>query len=386
MMTADTAPVAESEYPYWLGLARAPGVGPVAFAKLLTYFSSPRAVFSAGEAAWENSGLRNKTRDYLRRPDWRLVEADMAWLAKPGHTLLTLADTRYPPHLRQIHDAPPLLFIVGDPAVLALPQLAIVGSRNPSRNGEETAYEFAHHLGGMGLVIASGLAIGIDVASHRGALDGGGQTVAVMATGLDIVYPSQHAELARQIAERGALVSESPPGTAALPQLFPRRNRIISGLALGTLVVEATLRSGSLITARQAAEQGREVFAIPGSIHNPLAKGCHALIKEGAKLVEAADDILQELRLAAVLAPAHGDAQSAPITVGSVPALDHEYAHLLQHMAVGAPTTIDSLVENSGLSADNIASMLLILELQGWITSAAGGRYVRLGHDQARST
>jgi DNA processing protein len=210
-------------------------------------------------------------------------------------------DGRYPPLLREIPQAPPVLFVHGDPDCLRVPQLAMVGTRNPTPSGRETARQFAAHLAGAGMIITSGLALGIDAAAHQGALAGGGRTIAVMGTSLDRVYPAKHRDLARAIAERGALVSELPTGTPALAENFPRRNRLISGLALGVLVVEAALQSGSLITARLALDQGREVFAIPGSIHNPLAKGCHALIRQGAKLVETANDIVEELgALAAV--------------------------------------------------------------------------------------
>ncbi len=209
--------------------------------------------------------------------------------------LITLHDARYPTLLREIDDAPPMLFIQGDPTILNLPQIAIVGSRNPSASGRQTATDFAHFLASAGLAITSGLADGIDGAAHQGALETKNSTLAVTGTGLDRVYPAKHRELAHRIAEQGALISELPPGTPPIPANFPRRNRIISGLSLGTLVVEAAQKSGSLITARLATEQGREVFAIPGSIHNPLARGCHALIRQGAKLVETAGDILEEL-------------------------------------------------------------------------------------------
>lgn len=377
-----TEPVRDPEHSYWLCLARAPGVGPVKFAQFLEHFGTPRAVFGAGEAAWEAAGIRGRIRDYLRKPDWAGVEADLAWIAQPDHDLLTLADPRYPSRLKEIHDAPPVLFVQGDPAALSGPLLAMVGSRNPSRGGEDTAREFARHLGGMGVVIVSGLAIGIDAASHQGALAGGGHTVAVAGTGLDTVYPARHEDLALQIREQGALVSEVPPGGPARSQHFPRRNRIISGLSLGTLVVEATLRSGSLITARQAGEQGREVFAIPGSIHNPLAKGCHALIKQGAKLVETAEDILEELQAVVTLHPVSpptlATTESTP-SLDSTPGLDQDYACLLARMTMGEPITVDRLVEQSNLGVDTVSSMLLILELRGLVAAQDGGRYTRLG-------
>ena len=277
----------------------------------------------------------------------------------------------------ELPDPPPLLFVQGDPDLLARPQLAIVGSRNPSPVGHRTAQEFARHLAGGGLIVTSGLALGIDGAAHRGAL-AAGTTIAVMGTGPDRIYPARHQALARRIAASGALVTEFPPGVGAQAENFPRRNRIISGLCVGTLVVEATRRSGSLITARLASEQGREVFAIPGSIHNPLARGCHALIRQGAKLVETAQDIVEEL------APLLGSLtafslQPDPVAApGEAVALDADYAHLLAVMGHD-PLSPDELIRASGLSAETVASMLLLLELEGLVAACPGGRYCRTG-------
>jgi DNA processing protein len=257
------------------------------------------------------------------------------------------------------------------------PQLAIVGSRNPSAAGRSTAREFAAFFARVGLTVTSGLALGIDAAAHEGALLGGGSTVAVCGAGLDVIYPRQNAVLAAQIRARGALVSEFPPRTPALRQHFPRRNRIISGLSLGTLVVEAARGSGSLITARLAAEQGREVFAIPGSIHNPLSRGCHHLIREGAKLVEEGADVLSELKImleTEVASPPH-EASASTDTV--TPALDKQYKMLLDALGF-EPASIDSLIERTGLAGESIASMLLILELEGRVAPEYGGRYCRL--------
>ncbi|MCI0655067.1 MAG: DNA-processing protein DprA, partial [Methylococcaceae bacterium] len=240
-------------------------------------------------------GLKQSTIDYLKSPDWAAIDNDFEWLNQPGHQAITLHDSRYPARLKEIAVPPPLLFVSGDPALLSTPQLSIVGSRNPSPSGVGTARNFAAALSGAGLCITSGLALGIDASAHEGSLNAGGKTVAVLGTGPDRVYPARHKQLAWKIAEKGCLVSEFPPGTRPKACNFPRRNRIISGLSLGVLVVEAAIQSGSLITARLALEQGREVFAIPGSIHNPLARGCNALIKSGAKLVETAQDILEEL-------------------------------------------------------------------------------------------
>lgn len=360
---------------HWLALYRAPGIGSAGFQALLERFGSPQVLFEAGRGTWSACGLSAETLAYLQAPDWAAVDADLAWLAQPGHHALTLHDSAYPPLLRETAGAPPILFVLGDPAVLVAPQLAVVGSRNPSAPGRETAYEFARHLAGAGLVITSGLALGVDAAAHQGALDGGGKTIAVAGTGLDRVYPARHRELAHRIAERGALVSEFTPGTPPLPDHFPRRNRILSGLALGTLVVEAAAQSGSLITARLAAEQGREVFAIPGSIHNPLARGCHALIRQGAKLVETAQDILEELGPAAhtlTPVPAMGSAGN------DHPEFAVEAAKVLESLGF-EPAAVDIIVERSGLTPDAVSSMLLVLELQGYVASTAGGLYTRVG-------
>ncbi|MFO1371119.1 MAG: DNA-processing protein DprA [Candidatus Competibacteraceae bacterium] len=357
-----------------MALLRAPGVGPARFARLLGHFGSAAAVFAGDHAEWVQMGLPDTALDYLRQPDWRRVKQDLAWLERPGNHLLTLDDSRYPPLLRQIPYPPPLLFVHGNPHCLRAPQLAIVGTRNPTPLGRETAHSFAAHLAGAGLVITSGLAFGIDAAAHQGALTGG-QTIAVMGTSLDRVYPAKHRELAHAIAENGALVSELPTGTPALAENFPRRNRLISGLTLGVLVVEAAARSGSLITARMATEQGREVFAIPGSIHNPLAKGCHTLIRQGAKLVETATDILEELgALAAVTLNTPDVAAAAPAATA---ALDDEYRQLLAAMG-DESVGIDLLVERCGLTAEVVSSMLLILELEGYVTAVPGGLYGRL--------
>ncbi|MDX1655862.1 MAG: DNA-processing protein DprA, partial [Candidatus Competibacteraceae bacterium] len=272
----------------------------------------------------------------------------------------------------------------GDIQLLNWPQLAVVGSRNPTPAGRETAREFAAHLARGGLAITSGLARGVDAAAHRGALEAEGATVAVLGTGPDRVYPARNRDLAHAIAATGgALVSELPPGTAVAAEHFPRRNRLISGLSLGVLVVEAALKSGSLITARLAAEQGREVFAIPGSIHNPLARGCHNLIRQGAKLVETAADILEELGAQAGLNPPVENPQADPAQGGSAlqpqrdGALDEDYRYLLQCLGDG-PVSVDALVERSTLTAEAVSSMLLILELQGFVAAAPGGLYARL--------
>lgn len=304
------------------------------------------------------------------------VEADLAWLRDgPGRGILALCDPAYPRLLRTLADPPPLLYYLGDPEVLCQVQMAVVGSRNPTPGGRETATAFSRYLARNGLVITSGLARGIDTAAHRGAIAAAGYTVAVLGTGVDRVYPAENRGLARRVAQTGVVVSEFPLGTPARAAHFPRRNRIISGLAVGTLVVEAASRSGSLITARLAAEQGREVFAIPGSIHNPMARGCHELIRQGAKLVETAAHILEELPPLMDAAAPSGRAGAVPS--GAVPeGLAEDYIALLEAMGYD-PVSVDQLVERTGLTANVLSSMLLLLELEGHIGPLAGGLYAR---------
>lgn len=350
---------------------RTPGVGGRTILKLLDQVGTPSRIFAESRRSLAALGLQEAVVDGLKKPDWPAVEQDLAWLAEPRRCLLTLHDPAYPPLLREIQDPPPLLFVLGDINVLSTPQLAMVGSRNPSSPGKRIARDFAASLARAGLTITSGLALGIDAASHQGALDAGGNTVAVAGTGLDRVYPSRHKDLAYAIFQQGALVSELPPGTNAKANHFPRRNRILSGLCLGTLVVEAAIESGSLITARQALDQGREVFAIPGSIDNPLARGCNALIRQGAKLVETARDVLEELPWC--FAPAN---PSPPVREIEAE-LNDDHRNLLKSVAY-APTSVDTLVRETGLPPESISSMLLVLELHGFISSAAGGYYCRL--------
>ncbi|HMM44954.1 MAG TPA: DNA-processing protein DprA [Candidatus Macondimonas sp.] len=370
----DCATTTERERAASLALLRVPGVGPITFERLVAHFGSCAQVLAAGDAGWTDAGVPATLRAQLRTPNWPLVESDLRWLEMPRHHLLRRDQPAYPERLAILPGAPPLLFVKGDPEVLRQPAVAIVGSRNPSGHGRRVASDFAGELVRYGLVITSGLAVGIDAAAHRGALAAGGLSVAVCGTGLDTVYPRSHARLADELATEGALVSEWPPGTPALPAHFPRRNRIISGLTLGTLVVEAAVRSGSLITARLAAEQGREVFAIPGSIDNPLARGCHALIRQGAKLVESTADILEELP--AQLGRAQSlQPESLPTEVA--PSADPAAQVLLD--ALGhASASLDELVERAGLTPQTLSSMLLTMELQGLVEVLPGGRYGRL--------
>jgi len=361
----------------WIRLWHTPGLGAVSGARLLEQFSSVQNIFSASAAELVQAGLKRPVADALQRESQdQVVHTSLEWSEAEGNHIIHIRDDRYPPLLKQSPSAPALLFVKGALNVLADPQLAMVGSRNPSEGGKDTAFQFAKHLSRSGVLVTSGLALGIDAESHKGALAVNAPTIGVVATGLDRVYPARHKALAEEIlATGGAIVSEFPLGTSPKASHFPQRNRIIAGLSLGTLVVEAALRSGSLITARQAREAGREVFAIPGSIHNPMSKGCHALIKQGAKLVEAADDILEEL------APQLENAISAPkgqteLSINDSKELVSEHDVLLDAMGYD-PVTIDQLNQKSSFQASEIASMLLILELEGRVSSESGGRFQR---------
>jgi DNA processing protein len=360
----------------WLIFARVPGLHAGVFKRALRELGSIAQLAGGSESALRQAGLTGKQIAALARPDADKLRADQTWLAQSNRALVPFGSENYPRLLTEIEDAPLALFVRGDVSVLDEPQLAIVGSRNPTPSGRETAHSFAQHLAGHGLAITSGLALGIDTASHRGALAASGRTIAVCGTGLDIDYPRSNAELSREIELRGALVSEFPPGTPPLKINFPRRNRLISALSLGTLVVEAAVQSGSLITARLAGDQGREVFAIPGSIHNPLARGCHQLIRQGAKLVENANDVLSELGMptTTIVEPARGKSRDTLDT--SARAMDKEYEILLDAFGFD-PVSVDQLIERSGFKADSVASMLLILELEEQVEAYPGGLYVR---------
>ncbi len=322
----------------------------------------------------------------LPDPDPALLDAARAWLDKPGMHLLPLTDPRYPTLLREIARPPTVLFLRGAAEALALPQIAVVGSRQATPGGVETATSFARYLAARGFCITSGLAEGIDAAAHRGALAAGGITVAVCGTGPDSVYPRKHVHLADEIVGAGgAVLSEFAPGTPVQRHHFPRRNRLISGLAVGTLVVEAGVRSGALITAGHAVEQGREVFAVPGSIHNPVARGCHQLIRQGARLVETAADIVDELggllaslQVAETRSDGASDRGAAADPAGESSAPDGDYARLLHAMGWD-PVDAEQLVGRAGLTIGEVSSMLLILELQGTVRPLSGGRYQRAG-------
>jgi DNA processing protein len=326
-----------------------------------------------GVRATQRVELTATALQFLASPDEAAIDADLAWLAASGVRIVLADDPEYPPLLRRMQGAPAALYVQGSAAALSSPQLAMVGSRSPTPAGRATAREFASWFAGAGLTVTSGLALGIDAASHEGALAGGGETIAVYATGLDRVYPAEHSALAQRIRAHGALVSEFPPRTPPLRGNFPRRNRLIAWLSLGTLVVEAARYSGSLITARLAVEAGREVFAIPGSIHSPLSRGCHQLIKSGAKLVEEAADVLSELKFS-LPKEAVTALQPEPPKPRE---LDKDYEMLLDALGF-EPATIDVLVARTHLPGESVASMLLILELEGRVAALPGGRYGRL--------
>jgi DNA processing protein len=354
----------DGELAAWLRLTLVPGLGGRGMRRLLTELGLPSRVFAAKRGVLAAITGESIAERILAHDSRASVDAALAWASQPGSAVVTLADAAYPPRLLEIPDPPAVLYVRGRAELLARDSLAVVGSRNATRQGLENATSFARVFGDAGLTIVSGLALGIDAAAHRGALDSAASTIAVLGTGIDVVYPPRNAELFAAIAERGALATEFPLGTPALAANFPRRNRLISGLARGVLVVEAALSSGSLITARMAADQGREVFAIPGSIHSPLAKGCHELIRQGAKLVESAQDVLDELA-GVVRAPT---ASRGP----------EEEAHgLLKHLGHD-PCNVDTLCRRSGLTADTVSAMLLQLELEGRVASLPGGRYERV--------
>jgi DNA processing protein len=359
------------DLPAWLRLLCTPGIGREGARRLLSSCGTPDAVFAAGPATLREL-LGPSLASALAAQPHRYVEQlalTETWLdASPSHHVLTLGDTAYPASLLETADPPLLLYAQGRLDLLAVPALAVVGSRNPTAQGIDNARAFAEHISSAGVTIVSGMALGIDGAAHEGGLEGPGSTIAVVGTGLDRIYPARHKTLAHRIDKQGLLLSEFELGTPPLQENFPQRNRLIAGLARGTLVVEAALRSGSLITARQALEAGREVFAIPGSIHSPQSRGCHALIKQGAKLVDSADDILGELNWTAAPAPTLPAAEV-------LPGRDDALLRALGH----DPVTLDALLARTGESAATVSARLLELELDGRVARLPGGLYQRRG-------
>ena len=355
----------------WLTLEAIPGLGPDAAQRLLQAFSGPAEILVASSAQLEPVVGKALARAIAQGVDDASLQPGLDWLAQPDNHLITWLDSAYPAALRDLVAPPAWLYLKGDPAWLARPMLAIVGSRHASPQGVRDAEAFAQALSDSGLTIVSGLALGIDTAAHHGGLAGLASSVAVVGTGLDRVYPARNKALAHRLAAEGAIVSEFPIGTPPKSGHFPRRNRIISGMSLGVLVIEAALESGSLITARLASEQGRDVFALPGSIHSSLAKGCHRLIKQGAKLVESAADVLEEL--ASVL-PARVSAVSA-LTQGLAQA---DSSDVLLEMLTGGPLILDQLAGRLGLTVEDVSVKLLAAELDGTVAKLPGGLYQRL--------
>ena len=355
----------------WLRLEQATGVGRRSVHALLAVFGTPGAILRAGPAALGAHVTPAQARAICAPVTpalAALIDATLAWLAAPDHHLVTCDDPRYPPALAEIPDPPLLLYVSGRVELLAQPLVAVVGSRNASVQGRVDAESFAAALSGAGLCVVSGLALGIDTAAHEGALRGAGSTIAVVGTGLDRVYPARNRALAHRIAAQGCIVSEYPLGMPPLAVNFPRRNRIISGLAAGVLVIEAAAQSGSLITAQLAAEQGREVFALPGSIHSALTKGCHRLIREGAQLVETVDDVLMAMRVSplAGLPQVNAAAPASEDDVILLDALGHE------------PVALDELLTRLALDPGMLGARLLELELAGLVTRLPGGRVQRI--------
>jgi DNA processing protein len=377
-------PMSAGRLAAWLRLERAGGIGPRTGLRLLEAFGGIDAIFAAGGEALAAHLGPAQARALCAPPSGeleRLLEATLRWREQPGHQVLALGEPGYPELLAHIPDPPLLLYIKGHVELLASPMLAMVGSRNASAQGRINALAFAESLSGAGLCIVSGLALGIDAAAHEGALKGCGSTVAVVGTGPDLVYPARNRALCERIGAEGCIVSEYPVGTPPLPGNFPKRNRIISGLAAGVLVVEAAVQSGSLITARQAAEQGRDVFAIPGSIHAALAKGCHILIREGAKLVDTAADVLEALALSPLAhwpgrarAGAERTGEPAGAMLGVIPAGTETLLAALGH----DPVEPDILLTLPGMKPALLSSQLLALELAGLLERRPGGRVQRV--------
>jgi len=355
--------MADRDIESWLALSLIPGLGPELTRRLLSALGDPESALAAATATTAPLVGTAVARAIRDGPDPARLAAAMAWLEDPANGIVTLADDDYPRLLLETGDPPAVLYVKGRRELLNAPALAVVGSRNATPQGAENARAFAQVLSESGLAIVSGLALGIDAAAHRGGLQGAGSTIAVLGTGLDIVYPARNRPLAHEIARQGLLMGEFPLGTPAIAGNFPRRNRLISGLAQGVLVVEAAISSGSLITARLALEQGREVFAIPGSIHSPLSKGCHQLIKQGAKLVESAQDVLEELGWAAPPArPRETDDGDHP---------------LLVHLGYDR-VSIEALTGRCGLPPEQVSAALLELELRGMVASLPGGKVQRV--------
>jgi len=361
----------------WMALARAPALDIPILSAAFERLGGIAGFIESSDEARQSAGVPVAAREYLKSAAGSPSSAERAWIKNPNHHLVAFTDPRYPATLRALERRPIVLYVWGDAEVLNDPQLSIVGSRNPTPAGRDTAFDFAESLAARGLAITSGLAEGIDSAAHRGALAAQGITLAVLGSGIDGIYPRSNRTLGEEISLRGALISEFPLGTPPRRANFPQRNRIIAALSLGTLVVEAARRSGSLITARLAGDQNRELFAVPGSIHNPLSRGCHELIRQGAKLTETVADILSELNFSAFFdgrrSAAGGLGSAADFEAG----MDKEHKILLDALGFD-PADLDMLVVRTGFKAAAVSSMMLILELEGHVQAAPGGRYSRV--------
>jgi DNA processing protein len=366
----------------WATLVRAPGLDVAALSAALDRLGSAGAVVAASENGWDRAAISPETRAFLSSPRAAPRTCERRWLDSANHYLIPFTDPRFPALLLSIPECPVALYVSGNLGALAEPQLAIVGSRNPTAQGRETAVAFAEYLGERGLSVTSGVAQGIDACAHQGALRVQAITLGVLGAGIDVVYPRCNLSLYQDIERHGALVSEFAPGTPPRRGNFPRRNRIIAGLSLGTLVVEAARRSGSLITARLANSYGREVFAVPGSIHNTLSRGCHELIKGGAKLTETADDILRELNFSAFFANDLAQAAGAPERPRPTAGMDKDHKILLDALGFD-PVDLDKLIVRTGFKPEAVSSMMLILELEGHVQAAPGGRYSRVANRRA---
>ena len=368
-----------------LVLSKAPGFDGKRLLALQEFFPDANAIIAADQRLLQKAGLAEATIRAIKSPDWRLIERDLAWLQSPQHQIVVIGDQHYPKRLAEIVDPPVSLFVDGDVTILSLPQLAIVGSRSPTMGGTDNAFAFAASWARYGLLVTSGLAIGIDSAAHRGALHAKGATIAVLGNGIGSIYPRSNQSLAQQIvAGGGAIVTQYGVGTPPIGRNFPYRNRLISGLSHGVIVIEAAQRSGSLVTARYAAEQGREVFALPGSIHNPKARGCHALIRDGATLVENIDDVLAEL--CPQLRQASIDDDAPQVLNEAIPPsqpLTADEQRLLDILGYDQ-ASLEVLAQRSGLSATSVAVALTNLELESLVQKDAAGQYMRKITRQAR--
>jgi len=361
----------------WMALSRAPALNVPILSAALERLGGIAGFIESSDEARHSAGIPLAARAYLKSVTGSPSTLEQAWIKTPRHNLVAFTDPRYPASLCGLERRPIALYVAGDAQVLNDPQLAIVGSRNPTAAGRDTAFEFAESLAACGLAITSGLAEGIDSAAHRGALAAQGITLAVLGNGIDRIYPRSNQRLSEEICFRGALVSEFPLGTAPRRENFPQRNRIIAALSMGTLVIEAARRSGSLITARLAGDQNRELFAVPGSIHNPLSRGCHELIRQGAKLTESVGDILSELNFSAFFDRGRRASGSLDSAGELAAGMDKEHKILLDALGFD-PADLDMLVVRTGFKAEAVSSMMLILELEGHVQAAPGGRYSRV--------